>query len=67
MVENRYRLVVVLRTKPKRVYKVLSRRMKDRYDIFGGLLDTIGDDWIENVEKLEEMMDQYIHFRRQDA
>ena len=37
--------------------------MKDRYDIFGGLPDTIEDDWIENVEELEEKMDEYIHLR----
>lgn len=52
-------------TQDEKVYKVLSRRMKDRYDIFGGLPDTIEDDWIESVEKLEEMMDKYIHLRRQ--
>ena len=38
--------------------------MKDRYDVFGGLPDTIDDDWIESVEKLEEMMDKYIHLRQ---
>jgi hypothetical protein len=32
--------------------------MKDGYDIFGGLPDTIEDDWIESEEKLEEMMDE---------
>ena len=52
-------------TQDEKVYRVLSRRMKDRYDIFGGLPDTIEDDWIESVEKLEEMMDKYIHLRRQ--
>ena len=52
-------------TQDEKVYQVLSRRMKDRYDIFGGLPDTIEDDWIESVEKLEEMMDQYIHLRKQ--
>jgi superfamily II DNA or RNA helicase len=52
-------------TQDERVYQVLSRRMKDRYDIFGGLPDTIEDDWIESVEKLEEMMDKYIHLRQQ--
>jgi superfamily II DNA/RNA helicase len=52
-------------TQDEKVYQVLSRRMKDRYDIFGGLPDTIEDDWIESVEKLEEMMDKYIHLRRQ--
>ena len=39
--------------------------MKDRYDIFGGLLDTIENDWIESEEKLEKMMDEYIHLRKQ--
>ncbi len=39
--------------------------MKDRFDIYGGLPDTIDDDWIESVEKLEEMMDKYMHLRRQ--
>ena len=51
-------------TQDEKVYQVLSRRMKDRYDIFGGLPDTIEDDWIESVEKLEEMMDEYIHLRQ---
>ncbi|MEI8189495.1 MAG: helicase-related protein, partial [candidate division NC10 bacterium] len=52
-------------TQDEKVYQVLSRRMKDRYDIFGGLPDTIEDDWIETEEKLEEMMDEYIHLRQQ--
>jgi superfamily II DNA or RNA helicase len=52
-------------TQDEKVYQVLSRRMKDRYDIFGGLPDTIEDDWIESVEKLEAMMDEYIHLRQQ--
>jgi ERCC4-related helicase len=52
-------------TQDEKVYEVLSRRMKDRYDIFGGLPDTIEDEWIESVEKLEAMMDEYIHLRKQ--
>lgn len=52
-------------TQDEKVYDVLSRRMKDRYDIFGGLPDTIEDEWIETQEKLEEMMDEYIHLRQQ--
>src|SRR5208282_5783711 len=48
-------------TQDEVVYEVISHRMKDRYDIFGGLPDTIEDEWIETVEKLEEMMDEYIH------
>ena len=38
--------------------------MKDRYDIFGSLPDTIDDDWIEDIERLEEMMDRYMHLRQ---
>jgi superfamily II DNA/RNA helicase len=52
-------------TQDEKVYEALSRRMKDRYDIFGGLPDTIEDEWIESVEKLDEMMDEYIHLRQQ--
>ncbi len=51
-------------TQDERVYQVLSRRMKDRYDLFGGLPDTIDDDWIEDIEQLEEKMDEYIHLRK---
>ena len=39
-------------TQDEKVYQVLSRRLKDRFDIFGGLPDTIEDDWIESIEKL---------------
>ena len=52
-------------TQDEKIYAALSERMKDRYDIFGNLPDTIDDDWIENVGKLEEMMDQYVHLRQQ--
>jgi superfamily II DNA or RNA helicase len=52
-------------TQDEKVYQALSRRMKDRYDIFGGLPDTIEDEWIENVEVLEDMMDKYVHLRQQ--
>ncbi len=50
-------------TQDEKIYEVLSKRMKDRYDIFGSLPDTIDDEWIENVERLEEMMDKYMHLR----
>lgn len=52
-------------TQDEKIYQALSRRMKDRFDIFGGLPDTIEDDWIESVERLEEMMDEYMHLRQQ--
>ena len=51
-------------TQDERIYQVLSRRLKDKFDIFGGLPDTIEDEWIETVEKLEEMMDHYLHLRQ---
>jgi hypothetical protein len=37
----------------ERVYQRLSERMQDRYDILGSLPDTIEDDWIENIERVE--------------
>jgi superfamily II DNA or RNA helicase len=52
-------------TQDEKVYQAISRRLKDKYDIFGGLPDTIDDEWIENVEELEVKMDQYIHLRQQ--
>jgi hypothetical protein len=57
-------LSTIIEELSRSVYQVLSRRMQDRYDIFGGLPDTIEDDWIESVEKLEQMMDEYIHLRK---
>ncbi len=47
------------------VYARLSERMRNRYDLFGGLPDTIKDDWIDDLETLGERMDQYIQERRQ--
>jgi superfamily II DNA or RNA helicase len=50
-------------TQDEKIYSVLSERMKDTYDIFGSLPDTIEDEWIENEEILKERMDVYIHER----
>lgn len=50
-------------TQDERVYGVLSRRMKDRFDIFGSLPDTIEDDWIDDAERLDERVDEYMHLR----
>ena len=48
---------------------MLSERLRDVYDIFGSLPDTIDDDWIENEEELRKRMDEYMHEREkaQDA
>lgn len=51
-------------TQDEQVYHALSRRMKDTFDIFGGLPDTIEDEWIESEEMLERMMDEYVHLRQ---
>src|SRR5215475_9392970 len=53
-------------TQDEKIYQGLSRRLRDRFDIFGSLPDTIEDDWIESVEKLEAMMDKYIYLRQRD-
>ncbi len=46
-------------TNDEKVYGVLSRRMKDRYDLFGSLPDTIEDDWIADIEHLDEHFSQF--------
>jgi superfamily II DNA or RNA helicase len=51
-------------TRDEDVYMALSRRMKDRFDIFGGLPDVIEADWIESQQTLEEQMDRYMHLRQ---
>ena len=52
-------------TVDEKVYERLSERMRNRYDLFGGLPDTIKDEWIDDLETLGEKMDQYIEERRQ--
>jgi superfamily II DNA or RNA helicase len=51
-------------TQDEKIYQVLSKRLKDKFDIFGGLPDTIEDEWIDNVEDLEKKMDEYVHLRK---
>ena len=51
-------------TVDEKVYARLSERMRNRFDLFGGLPDTIKDDWIDDLETLGEKMDQYIEERR---
>ena len=47
-------------TVDEKVYERLSERMRDKFNLFGSLPDTIKDDWIEDIETLDEKMDQYI-------
>jgi superfamily II DNA or RNA helicase len=51
-------------TNDEKVYQVLSQRMKDRYDLFGSLPDTIQDGWIEDIGNLEEYFSQFTQKKR---
>ncbi len=46
-------------TNDEKVYRALSQRMKDRYDLFGSLPDTIEDEWIDDIGNLEEYFSQF--------
>jgi len=61
--------LVYSETQDEKVYKVLSERLRDTYDIFGSLPDTIDDEWIEDEEELKNRMNEYMHERKkaQDA
>lgn len=50
-------------TQDQVIYQALSRRLKDKHDIFGGLPDTIEDEWIDDAASLEDEIDKYIHLR----
>ena len=39
--------------------------MKDRYNLFGSLPDTIKDEWIDDIETLDEKMDEYINVQKE--
>lgn len=56
--------LVFEQTVDERIYERLSERMKDRYDLFGSLPDTIKDDWIDNIETLGEKLDEYINAQK---
>ena len=48
-------------TVDEKVHERLSERMRDRYNLFGSLPDTIKDEWIEDIETLGRRMDEYIN------
>jgi superfamily II DNA/RNA helicase len=50
-------------TQDEKVYNVLSERLKDTYDIFGSIPETIEDEWIDDEKILRVKMDEYIHER----
>lgn len=52
-------------TVDEKVYERLSERMRDRYNLFGSLPDTIKDEWIDDIETLGEKMDEYINAQKE--
>ncbi len=56
--------LVFEKTVDEKIYERLSERMKNRYDLFGSLPDTIKDVWIEDIETLGERLDEYINAQK---
>jgi hypothetical protein len=52
-------------TRDEKVYETLSERMRDRYDIFGMLPDVIEDDWIDDIEALDERLKEFTRRKKQ--
>ncbi|CAK0740873.1 Helicase [Gammaproteobacteria bacterium] len=52
-------------TVDEKVYERLSERMRDRYNLFGSLPDTIKDEWIDDIETLGEKMNEYINAQKE--
>jgi len=46
------------------IYERLSTRMRDRFELFGSLPDTIEDAWIDNVEEFDRALDRYINAQK---
>ena len=60
--------LVYANTNDEKVYRALSKRMKNRYDLFGSLPDTISDEWIDDIENLDEHFSQFTQNKqRQNA
>lgn len=51
-------------TRDEKVYQTISKRLEDKHDLFGGLPDTIDDEWIDDANLLEEQLDRYVHLRK---
>ena len=56
--------LVFEQTVDEKIYERLSERMKNRYDLFGSLPDTIKDEWIDDIETLGERLDEYINSQK---
>jgi superfamily II DNA/RNA helicase len=51
-------------TNDEKVYRALSQRMKDRYDLFGSLPDTIEDEGIDDIGNLDGYFSQFTSKRK---
>jgi superfamily II DNA or RNA helicase len=56
--------LVFEQTVDEKIYERLSERMRNRYDLFGSLPDTIKDEWIDDIESLGEKLDEYINAQK---
>jgi superfamily II DNA or RNA helicase len=56
--------LVFEQTVDEKIYDRLSERMRNRYDLFGSLPDTIKDEWINDIESLGERLDEYINAQK---
>lgn len=56
--------LVFEQTVDETIYERLSERMRNRYDLFGSLPDTLKDEWIEDIESLGEKLDEYINAQK---
>ena len=54
-------------TRDEEIYAALSARMENVYDIFGSLPDTIEDEWIHDVETLNERLREFTSRREATA
>lgn len=46
------------------IYEKLSARMKDKFDIFGQLPDTLSDEWIDDEQGLEKELRKFVEGRQ---
>jgi superfamily II DNA/RNA helicase len=46
------------------IYEKLSERMKDRFDIFGQLPDTLSDNWIDDEQSLDRELRKFVEGRQ---
>jgi superfamily II DNA or RNA helicase len=56
--------LVYQNTVDEKVYGKLSERMRNRYDLLGSLPDVIEDEWIDDIEALEEGLKDFTNRKK---